>query len=252
MHPMVGSIPANVVGWGIAAVLGGGSLVWLSWRAGMRVWQIAVTIVVMALSLFVGSKLLYLFEAGSEWPKDPEAFWLMLVSAQMRIPGGFLLTILVGPPLARLLRVRYGWFADILAPCPGLFIVGIRIGCFLEGCCYGRPSSLPWAVVFPGATEAVHPLQLYFAAVGLLMFLGLAWYQRHKRYDGEVLLLFALIFLWSTWALELLRGGYTHDYTRTLVLATSVAITAVVPLIELRIWVVRRRERQRRELAFAR
>ena len=104
MHPMVGSIPANVVGWGIAAALGGGSLVWLTWRAGMHIWQITVTFVVMAVSLFVGSKLLYLVEARSEWRQDPEAFWRMLVSAQMRIPGGILLAILVMPPLARLLR----------------------------------------------------------------------------------------------------------------------------------------------------
>ena len=103
-------------------------------------------------------------------------------------------------------------------------------------------------MVFPGAIEAVHPLQLYFAAVGLLIFFGLAWYQRRKRYDGEVLLLFALSFLWSTWLLELLRGGYTHDYTRHLVLAAAFGVTAVLPVNELRWQLRRRRMRAARQL----
>ena len=64
---------------------------------------------------------------------------------------------------------------DALAPA-GVLALGIgRIGCFLAGCCYGRPSALPWAVVFPDlGPPARHPLQLYSAAsdLGLVLLLS--------------------------------------------------------------------------------
>jgi len=57
---------------------------------------------------------------------------------------------------------------DAIAPA-GLLALGIgRLGCFLGGCCYGRPTALPWGVVFPGlGPPARHPLQLYSAAADL-------------------------------------------------------------------------------------
>ena len=62
--------------------------------------------------------------------------------------------------------------ADAIAPA-ALVALGIgRIGCFVAGCCYGQPADLPWSVVFPElGPPARHPLQLYSAAVDLL----LAW-----------------------------------------------------------------------------
>src|SRR5436190_1980147 len=62
-----------------------------------------------------------------------------------------------------------------------------RVGCFLNGCCYGRPTSLPWGVTFPPDSFAglefgnakVHPSQLYFAAAGLLLF-AVCWFLRTR------------------------------------------------------------------------
>jgi phosphatidylglycerol:prolipoprotein diacylglycerol transferase len=61
---------------------------------------------------------------------------------------------------------------DAIAPA-GLLALGIgRIGCFLAGCCYGRPTALPWGVVFPElGPPARHPLQLYSAAADLALVL---------------------------------------------------------------------------------
>src|SRR5438046_9467699 len=70
-------------------------------------------------------------------------------------------------PLAELL--------DALAPAGILALAIGRLGCFLAGCCYGRPSELPWAVVFPElGPPARHPLQLYSAAcdLGLVLLLS--------------------------------------------------------------------------------
>jgi prolipoprotein diacylglyceryltransferase len=60
--------------------------------------------------------------------------------------------------------------ADAVAPA-GIAALGIgRIGCFLAGCCWGRPTDLPWGVVFPElGPPARHPLQLYSAALDLAL-----------------------------------------------------------------------------------
>ena len=101
-----------------------------------------------------------------------------------------------------------------------------RIGCFLGGCCYGLVTEHPWGVSFPPWSPAsegqfregllanpslaslpVHATQLY-EAVGCLcisVFLSL-WGPRHKRFDGQVALLFLLLYAALRFGLEFLRA----------------------------------------------
>ncbi len=249
MHPSVGPVPAFLVGWSLAVALGGGSLIELMRRSGFGARQIAVTLLAMVAALVVGSKLLYLAEAWPVWIGDRSEFRSALFAERLRLPGGFALAIAIGPSLARLLGVPYLRFADTVIPAAGLAILGIRIGCFLAGCCYGVPSSLPWAMRFPAGSDAyhsqvqhgwiaptapatlpVHPLQLYFGVAGLLIAIGLALRQPHKRYDGEVLLLFLLTYLWSTYVLEQWRA-LPHDLTRHLVLIGALSVTTLASTI---------------------
>ncbi len=149
--------------------------------------------------------LLYLLEA---WVSGGlHADRLPLLDERLRIPGGILLAIIIELPLSRLVDRRYLWTADALVPAAGLTLAGIRIGCLLQGCCYGTPSSLPWAIRYAARSDAywwqmehgaiplgatamrpVHPLPLYFAFAGLALFAAFSIYEPRKRYDGEVLL----------------------------------------------------------------
>lgn len=63
-----------------------------------------------------------------------------------------------------------------------------RIGCFLNGCCYGKVCELPWAVEFKGAGlhGTRHPTQLYECFLMLILFAILLWWWRRKRFDGEL------------------------------------------------------------------
>jgi phosphatidylglycerol:prolipoprotein diacylglycerol transferase len=70
-----------------------------------------------------------------------------------------------------------------------------RIGCFMAGCCYGAPSSLPWAVTFTNPQTLcplrvpVHPAQLYEAFLSLgVVFGALNFLKTRKSYDGQLLL----------------------------------------------------------------
>lgn len=108
-----------------------------------------------------------------------------------------------------------------------LAIVLIRLGCFLNGCCFGKVSALPWAVEFPegswvfwyhyteglvargsGRSLSVHPLQLYFVAAGVTTFVCLLWYQRRPRLPGSAQMLFYSLFFTTTAVLEPFRENY--------------------------------------------
>ena len=69
--------------------------------------------------------------------------------------------------------------ADILAPSIALGSVFGRIGCLLNGCCYGRACDLPWAIRFPAGHEThgvpVHPTEIYDALLNLILYVALAW-----------------------------------------------------------------------------
>lgn len=246
-----------LIGWGIALPLAGGSVIWLLWRAGFTPRQIGLMWLMLASSLLVGSKAMYLVEAWPGWVTSSERAWAALTSPALRLPGGFLLAVLAGPPLARLLGVPYLRFADAVVPASGLLILGVRVGCFLQGCCFGFPTTLPVGVRFGQATEAyfwqlghglvsahdhgtlpVHPLQLYFALAGLLIFAVLVGYRRYQRYDGELLLLFVLLYAWSTWGLEFLRAQ-PHPLTQQFVLLAALAVSVVAAAVEIRLRVAR-------------
>ena len=119
--------------------------------------------------------------------------------------GGVVAGTVAGLLAARQMSLPMWTVADALTPAFALGMVFGRVGCFLNGCCYGTPTSLPWGVSFPADSFAglefgnarVHPSQLYFALAGLAL-LGITWPLRKRfRVPGTLfwtfLLLFALI-----------------------------------------------------------
>jgi len=139
--------------------------------------------------------------------------------------GGFLgagLAILV---FARLRRTGVAALFDFVITAVPLAHAFGRIGCFLNGCCYGRewhgplavrypPHSGPWCdqvdagliTRFSPRSAPVHPVQLYEAAANILLYLGLVWLYRRRRRDGTVLAAYLLTYPVLRFWLETLRG----------------------------------------------
>jgi len=134
-----------------------------------------------------GAKLLWVTEHASEAPIAQ----LLLSRGGMSWFGGFAGGVVAGLVLMR--RRRLPITAVLAAAAPGLAVghaIG-RIGCFMVGDDYGRPSDLPWAVAFPAGlpptTLPVHPTQLYEAAALIpIAWLLLRW-RREGRPDRSVL-----------------------------------------------------------------
>jgi phosphatidylglycerol---prolipoprotein diacylglyceryl transferase len=119
--------------------------------------------------------------------------------------GGFVFAAAFGLYYARKHRLGMGRMADLASPWIAFGLAVTRIGCFLNGCCYGKVSNVPWAVRFPIGSAVhraqvdahlisanapalpVHPTQLYLAALNLLTF-GLLYFviRPRKRWDGQL------------------------------------------------------------------
>ncbi len=128
---------------------------------------------------------------------------------------------LIGAVLATwlfiLLKKLPTWkMADLLAPSIPLGYAIGRIGCLLNGCCYGRATDVPWAIRFPvdlhptqGAL--VHPTQIYDSVCGLGLYFALAWLYRHRKFDGQVFGIFLISYAGCRTLVEFFRGDYAHD-----------------------------------------
>ena len=114
--------------------------------------------------------------------------------------------------------------ADAVAPSLAIGIALGRVGCFLNGCCYGEACELPWAMAFPAGSLPwshqvvhgliapsadhslpVHPTQLYAALDGFVLLGLLSAFYPFRRRDGEVMALLMVCYPVSRFAIETLR-----------------------------------------------
>jgi phosphatidylglycerol:prolipoprotein diacylglycerol transferase len=140
---------------------------------------------------------------------------------------------LVGAAAAGFIYIRWKklplWkTADVFAPSIALGSVFGRVGCLLNGCCYGRPTDVPWAIRFPtdsyawsqqlhagliGANDPslpVHPTEIYDALLNLGLYIFLAWLFRRKRFDGQVFATFLICYAITRSIVEYFRGDYSN------------------------------------------
>lgn len=104
--------------------------------------------------------------------------------------------------------------ADLFAPSVMIAYAIGRVGCFLNGCCYGAPTEMPWGVRFfddDHWTVPSHPTQLYASALSLVFFGGLLWLERHRAYLGQVVCWYLLGAATERFLMEIWRAGTTSD-----------------------------------------
>jgi phosphatidylglycerol:prolipoprotein diacylglycerol transferase len=129
--------------------------------------------------------------------------------------GGLIGATAAGILYARTKKLPVWKVADIVAPSIALGYVFGRIGCLLNGCCYGRACDLPWAIRFPAdnplrpPTYPVHPTEIYDSLLNLILYLGLAWLYRRKKFDGEVFAVYLMCYAVTRSIVEAFRGDYT-------------------------------------------
>jgi phosphatidylglycerol---prolipoprotein diacylglyceryl transferase len=128
--------------------------------------------------------------------------------------GGLLLALPIGFWFMKKKRLPMGKVADIAGVGIPLGLVFGRLGCFLAGCCHGKPTDLPWGVVYDDPFslarplgEPLHPTQLYESLFALGLFF-LLFVQKRKwlRYPGQGFLSFLVLYGAGRFMIEFLRN----------------------------------------------
>ena len=208
----------------------------------------------MLLAGLIGSKILMMF-TEPEYRDNPA----LLLSLDFLRSGGVFYGGLLGAVVAGyflMKRYKLPWWKTADACAPGIAVANFfgRQGCFAAGCCWGKPTTLPWGVKFTEAGHQItgvpidtylHPTQLYESFAMLLVFFFLLWLHRRKRFDGQVILAYALLYSVIRFAIEFVRDdprGDVFGLTSLTGLSTSQLISLVVGIWAL-ILLIRRRRR---------
>ena len=161
----------------------------------------------------VGARLLYVI---SYWDKDfagqPLIETIAVWKGGLVFYGGLILAILVALWRVHSMKLPLWTMADALAPGVAIGHAFGRIGCLLNGCCYGRPSSLPWAIHFPPshptAGISVHPSQVYETLLNLTFFGLLMWGFGRRRFSGQIFSFYLMGYAVLRAITEWFRGDY--------------------------------------------
>lgn len=222
MHPKIVTIgPITIYSYGLfvaAAFLCG---IYLAARAAPKDGVDRSLVIDLGLwvliSSIVGARALYILYNIDWYLAHPlEA---LLSQSGLAFHGGLGVAILVGILFLRRKGVSVLKVADLCAPSIAVGEAIGRVGCFLYGCCYGKPISLPIGIKFPpsspaglycmeqfGTNQALHPTQLYSSLVGLAIFGILMLTRRYKKTDGELFLLYLILLSASRFVLEWFRA----------------------------------------------
>jgi len=249
----IGSFPINTYGVFLAIAFLCAILVAvrLAARDGLpreRIYDLSLW---MLLGGLIGSKILMLF-TEPEYRDHP----LQLVSLDFLRSGGVFYGGLIGAVLTGyflMKRYKLPWWKTADACAPGIAIGNFfgRQGCFAAGCCWGKPTSLPWGVKFTELGHQItgvptdvylHPTQLYESFAMLIVFVFLLWMHRRKRFNGQVILLYALLYSIVRFAIEFVRDdprGDIFGLTTLTGLSTSQMISLVVGIAAAVLLVIR-------------
>jgi phosphatidylglycerol:prolipoprotein diacylglycerol transferase len=180
---------------------------------GSKIMDLGIYLIIAAL---VGAKAMLIAVDFKYFIAQPREM-LSLVRAGGVFYGGLIAALLVAVWLVRRYQLALWTTADLFAPGIALGHVIGRFGCLMAGCCYGRPTSVPWAITFTNPEAAanvgtplgvpLHPTQLYDAGAELAILLLLLFTERRGRtFAGRTFWLYVLLYGVSRFIIEFFRG----------------------------------------------
>ena len=154
----------------------------------------------------LGSRLFYVFYHWSEFSGhlldiiNPFGEGGTIGIAGLNLYGGLICALLAGVLYIRKKKAPVWQTMDLFAPAIALGTFFTRIGCYLNGCCFGQQCSLPWGVHFPEGSipysvfqdVAIHPTQIYMSLFGLVLFLFLYFLDKRKHFPGMIFSVFLI------------------------------------------------------------
>jgi phosphatidylglycerol:prolipoprotein diacylglycerol transferase len=217
------SYPAMLYVGLLAGVFAGA---WVAQRSGMSADRFAIAITLLLIPALAGSRLYFVLTRWDLYRHDPARIWRR-TEGGMAMYGGFILAVPLSIPLLRLLGLPFASFWDAAALTILLGMAFTRIGCFLNGCCGGRPSDAWFALSLPdhhGIWQRRIPTQLMEMAFALLLFGAALALRNVAPFPGAIFCLVLAGYGAGRWVLESLREDETAGLDKTTMQATSVLL----------------------------
>lgn len=242
MHPILFRIGGMTVHtYGTLLAVGILLALWLSQRrapaAGLdpdRVWNLGVYMVLGALG---GAKVWLVLADWEFYRANPgEIFSLGTLQAGGVWYGGLLTALVIAIFYTRHNKMKFLPLGDVYAAPLILGHAIGRLGCFSAGCCWGKPTTRPWSIVFHSeyAHQLVgtplgihlHPTQLYESAANVVIFFILLRVGARQKFTGQVFGTYLLLYGIARGTIEFFRG----DPGRTMLFGNTVSIMQIVSL----------------------
>lgn len=196
MHPVLFSIgPLHVFSYGVLMAMGFFLGMFFVKREFVKLGihkdvavDFAMTVLIWGV---IGARLFYVF-SNLNWFLENPLDIFMIYRGGLIYYGGLIFACLAAIIFLKIKKLNLGLVLDAVAVYVALGQFFGRIGCFLNGCCFGYPTTLPVGVVFPDKPYPVHPVQLYEAFLLLLLFIFLLFKYKHKIFPFETLILYFL------------------------------------------------------------
>jgi phosphatidylglycerol---prolipoprotein diacylglyceryl transferase len=211
-------------------------------RSGMDAGQTMDLAVYSLIGGLIGARLLLLVVDWDTYSKNPRELFSLLQS------GGVFYGGLIGGLLVAWWYIRRhaipGWrAADVLAPGVVMGQAIGRLGCLAAGCCFGKPTDVPWAVTFRDMWAArqaqtpvdvpLHPSQVYESIAAALIFVVLVWMAPRKRFHGQIALAYIVLYSAARFGLEYFRGDVSRGFVGPLSTSQVIALLLLVGAVAL-------------------
>ena len=208
-----------------------------------RVLDLGIYIIISAL---IGAKLLLLITDFETFMHNPREL-LTLARSGGVFYGGLILAVSVALVYIRKVGLPLWTTTDVFAPGIALGHVIGRFGCLFAGCCYGKPTTMPWGITFTDPFAAanvgtplgtpLHPTQLYEAGAELLILIVLLTTERKGRpFPGRTFWLYMLVYAISRFIIEFYRAderGTVGMFSTSQFISLVLAPLAVIMLVYL-------------------
>ena len=262
MHPRLLELPWAIPHFGTITVYTYGVLLAAAYLLGLqfalkrakarhldstRVMDLGIYVIISAL---VGAKLLLLFTDFQTFKNNP-AELLNLLREGGVFYGGLILAVSVALWYIKRVGLPLWTTCDVFAPGIALGHVIGRFGCFFAGCCFGKETTVPWAITFTDPFAAanvgtplnkpLHPTQLYEAGAELLILIFLLTTEKWgRKFAGRTFWLYMLLYSVSRYVIEFYRGderGTVGPLSTSQFVSVILAPLAIGMLIYLGRWV---------------
>ena len=179
-------------------------------RSGISAEAVSDCLVAVLLGGLAGGRLLFVAINWQYYSGSPLKA-LMFYEGGMAYQGALAGAVLAGAIAARWKKISFWKAADIFSPYIALGQAVGRIGCFLNGCCYGRAIENGIGVTFPGETVMRVPTQVYSSLALLALFAVLLKLRKRKPFDGYVLTMYVMLYAIIRFFMDFARGDLSPE-----------------------------------------